>query len=156
MHTNQLAEYAGKFAELLQHVDRSVSIEYKVSDNNFLSVYNKPLERYPKGGGVYVFRVQGEIVYIGKAGDFSRIWGHVGIPEDVDGRQEFSNCRFVTDPYLNRVSAEVKEQFRLGNFFIDCFIVTPADLCGALETFLQSVYWLTSDRKHPPANRQIG
>ncbi len=52
MNTDQLAKYAANFESLLQNIDQSVSIKYVAAKDVFLSVYDKPAERYPDGGGV--------------------------------------------------------------------------------------------------------
>jgi hypothetical protein len=152
-----LEKHALALEALLQKVKPSVKIEFVPACDTFLGVYRDVGRRYPDGrGGVYIFRVGSEVIYIGKANDFSRIWGHTGVPKEISqGVKEFSDCRFLTDDSLRQISEETKMQIRRGEFYIDCFVVNPVELCAVLETLLQSIYWLSTE-KHPAANRQIG
>ena len=153
MKISDLENRATQLQSLLQGADASVKIVFVPATDIFLNIYQRDLH---SGGGVYVLRTDEQILYIGKARQFGRIWGHTGIPKKAaDGTLEFSDCRFVTDPTLDRLDPGIKDQLRKGHFFIDYFVVMPTELCSVLETFLQSVYWLAS-KKHPPGNRQIG
>lgn len=104
--------------------------------------------------GVYFYAtLDGEIIYIGKAGQdnlHQRVWAHLQTPQSLtpDRKRIFPNHRFVT----NKLYAEA---FTSGDIRLGVVTISNKSLVSLLEVYLQTLH-IHQTGELPALNRQIG
>lgn len=108
-----------------------------------------------RSGVYFLCAPDGEIVYIGKAGDrnlHQRVWSHLATPSEVvDGRRTFPQHRFQAAHYCPKLG----QQITAGEITLGVIMISECSVVSLVEVYLQTLHAKVSGCL-PQLNLRIG